>query len=192
MNAAEKLDLKPFEILTATEVFQCNCGRRLPKGAIYIQINEVALVNNEFTVRSRKECLHRCSALDRDVENTPRRIKVIRPEWDELPDNASEAQRSHFPIVNLRDERISNGYSAILELAEDRIYLECENSQVVTKLFAIDRSIDDAYGYWVQMKTPTGFFGRLYKEARSPFRKDCWYFALHLVKPVNVKAAAAR
>ena len=193
MNTTQ-LDLKPFEVLTATEVFTCSsCGRAVPKGSICIQINEVIAERNQFSVKTRLECLHRCSTVRREREQTqaPQRHRVIRPEWDDCPDTATVEQRSHFPIVNFRDERLANGYTAIIELSEEKIFLECEDPQVVTKLFVIDPAFQDFYGRCVQMKTPSGFYGRRFLEDSAPFRKGCWYFALHLVKPVGVQVAVA-
>jgi hypothetical protein len=193
MDCSTQLDLKPFEVLTATDVFTCaSCGRTVPRGSICIQINEVTVEHNQFTVKTRLECLHRCSTVRREREQmqAPQRPRIIRPEWDDCPDAATAAQRAHFPITNFRDERIANGYNAIIELAEEKVFLECEDPQVVTRLFVIDPTFQDCYGRSVQMKTPSGFYGRRFLDDKPPFRKDCWYFALHLVKPVGIQVAA--
>jgi hypothetical protein len=195
----KKLNMKAFELVVSNGKSECDgCHRTIPPGRPALVHRTVNVLDGELVVSEQTECVRLCSDPLPRIEPTPlgseRRkshLPTVRPEWENLPDVALPEHQARFPIHNLNGEKIATGYTSILALTDDALFLECDESQIVKTMFKQIAGESDAYGSWVQMETPSGFYGRKYLKSTGDMLSGFWYFRLNLVRPGLAQAQHA-
>jgi hypothetical protein len=196
----KKLNLKAWELIVSDGDAECgNCHRTIPSGKPGLVHRTVNVEEGELVVSEQIECVRLCTDPLPRIETSPqlrmeRRkppLPSIRREWEQLPDVALPENQARFPIYNLDDEKIATGYTSILTFTDEVSFLECAESQIVLSMFRQVAGESDRYGGWVQMQTPSGFYGRKYLVSDGDLLAGNWYFRLNLVKPGFVQAHGA-
>jgi hypothetical protein len=196
----KKLNLKEWELNISDGNIECGaCHRTIPSGRPALLHRTVNTVNGELVIAEKTECARLCSdplpriepSAPAGLERRRARLPDVRPEWDDLPDEALPEHQERFPIYNIDGERIAAGYRSIVTLNDDIHFLECAESQVVQTMFKEMPGESDRYGSWIHMQTPSGFYARRYVESNGDFVSGHWYFRLNLVKPGRAQAHSA-
>lgn len=190
---------KKVEFAISDGTISCDeCNRTIPTDQPYAIKRRVEMTSGDIVIVARNECLHLCgeirTAARPGTEPVPAKISPrkplpeVRSEWDSLPDVAGPNEQDNFPIYNLQNERVANGYNAIVPFTDDVVFLECAEAQVNKAQFSLDAG--ESTDIYQQMVTPGGFFCRRYLKTSGDCIAGRWYFRLNFVVPSHLRSKA--